>query len=221
MDQLLKLFGKTYSEELGIDLKSSKSTELFKWFIASILFGARISETIAKNTYRALEKYKLLTPQAIIKAGWKFLVAHVMAEGGYVRYDEKTSTMLLDICEKLLNEYNGDLNRLHDMASDYEDLEQRLIAFKGIGPVTVNIFLRELRGIWKNADPPFCDFVMLAARNLGIKNINKYWQKHKVRGYKLVNFEVALLRLGKDYCHKNKCEICSLKVGCLKKHRIS
>ncbi|KPJ67877.1 MAG: hypothetical protein AMJ43_02695 [Coxiella sp. DG_40] len=217
MEELLKLFGKTYSEELGIDLKSKKSSELFKWFIASILFGARISETIAKHTYQALEKYKLLSPQAIIKAGWKFLVTHVMAEGGYVRYDEKTSTMLLDICEKLLNEYNGDLNRLHDMASNYDDLEQRLIAFKGIGPVTVNIFLRELRGIWKKANPPFCDFVMLAAKYLGVKDINKYWQKHKVKGYKLVNFEAALLRVGKDYCHKNKYDVCPLKANCLKK----
>lgn len=217
MEQLLKLFGKTYSEELNIDIKSKRSTELFKWFLASILFGARISETIAKNTYRALEKYNLLTPQAIIKAGWKFLVTHIMAEGGYVRYDEKTGAMLLDICEKLLYEYDGDLNRLHDIASNYDDLEQRLIAFKGIGPVTVNIFLRELRGIWNKANPPFCDFVMLAAKYLGVKDINKYWQKHKVKGYKLVNFEAALLRVGKDYCHKSKCEICPLKANCLKK----
>lgn len=37
-----------YSEELGIDLKKNNDDELFKWFLASILFGARISETIAK-----------------------------------------------------------------------------------------------------------------------------------------------------------------------------
>jgi hypothetical protein len=38
-----------YSEELGIDLGKNDEGELFKWFLASILFGARISETIAKN----------------------------------------------------------------------------------------------------------------------------------------------------------------------------
>ena len=48
---LLKRFGQTYSEELGINLKAGKSSEIFKWFLASILFGARISEAIAKNTY--------------------------------------------------------------------------------------------------------------------------------------------------------------------------
>ena len=44
---------KLYSEELGIYLKNANDKELFKWFLASILLGARISETIAKNTYHA------------------------------------------------------------------------------------------------------------------------------------------------------------------------
>ena len=85
---------KLYSEELGIDLSKKKPAELFKWFIASILFGARISETIAKNTYKTLEKYKLLKPQKILKAGWNFLVNPIMRQGGYVRYDGKTSDTL-------------------------------------------------------------------------------------------------------------------------------
>lgn len=216
MELLLKLFGKTYSEELAIDLKAKKSSEIFKWFLASILFGARISETIAKNTYLALKKYKLLTPQSIIKSNWEFLVTHIMAEGGYVRYDGKTSTTLLDISAQLIKNYNGDLNQLHDTAADSNDLEQRLVAFKGIGPITVNIFLRELRGIWKKANPPFSDYVIFAAKNLGIKDIKQYWQKNKVKGYNFVNFEAALLRLGKNYCHKNKCKICPLKNNCLK-----
>ena len=61
----LNQFKKTllYSEELEIDLKSKKDKEYFKWFLAGILFGARISETIAKNTYKTLEKYTILTPQ--------------------------------------------------------------------------------------------------------------------------------------------------------------
>lgn len=201
---LIKNLGQTYSEELNIKLISGKSSEIFKWFLASILFGARISETIAKNTYYVLKKYRLLTPQAIIKSGWDFLVGHVMAEGGYVRYDGKTSDTLIYICQKLIDEYDGDLNKLHEKSSNYDELVMQLLKFKGIGPVTINIFLRELRGIWKNATPPFCDFVNLAAQELGIKNIEKFWRENKIKGYSLVNFEVALLRLGKNFCHKNK-----------------
>jgi hypothetical protein len=85
---------KLYSEELDIELKRGTEAELFKWFLASVLFGARISETIAKNTYRTFQRYGLLTPEKILKAGWDFLVDPIMREGGYVRYDGKTSTQV-------------------------------------------------------------------------------------------------------------------------------
>jgi len=204
LKSLLKKFGQPFSEELGINLKSKKSSEVFKWFLASILFGARISETIAKNTYWAAEAHKVLTPQRIKKVGWSFLVKRVMGEGGYVRYDGKTSTTLLDISNKLIKDYEGNLNNLHKRAKDSKDLEQRLEEFKGVGSITVNIFLRELREIWPKVDPGFSPLVKLAARKLGIRNIKKYWEKNKVRGYSLVNFEAALLRLGKDYFRKGK-----------------
>ena len=36
---------RTYAEGVGIDLKGGNDAgELFKWFLASVLFGARISE---------------------------------------------------------------------------------------------------------------------------------------------------------------------------------
>ena len=68
----------------------------------------------------------------------------------------------------LQERYAGDLNLLHQEAIDKRDLESRLMEFKGIGPVTTNIFLRELRGVWEKADPLPSDLVILAARNLGL-----------------------------------------------------
>ncbi len=96
IDQLKR--SKLYSEELGIELNEKKDDEIFKWFLASILFGARISETIAKNTYKTFERYGLLTPRKIRDAGWDFLVNPIMRAGGYVRYDGKTSTQILKNC---------------------------------------------------------------------------------------------------------------------------
>jgi hypothetical protein len=52
-----------YSEQLGIALGRRTDREYFKWFLASLLFGARISETIAGNTYRAFARHRLLTPR--------------------------------------------------------------------------------------------------------------------------------------------------------------
>ncbi len=157
-----------FSEELDIHLKKNTDAELFKWFLASILFGARISETIARNTYNSFRIHGLLAPERIIGAGWDFLVNPVMREGGYVRYDEKTSTKLLRICEKLMREYGGSLKKLHGGAKDKTDLEALLLDFYGIGPVTVNIFLRELRPYWEKADPEPLPAVKEIARRLKV-----------------------------------------------------
>ena len=157
-----------YSEELGVELGKRSDAEYFKWFLASLLFGARISETIAKNTYRAFARYGLSTPDSILAAGWDFLVNPIMREGGYVRYDGRKSTQVLADCERLLSEYGGRLTSLHDRARDEKDLEERLLAFFGIGPVTVNIFLRELRPHWSKARPGPLPVVRKLARKYGI-----------------------------------------------------
>jgi len=181
-----------YSEELGIDLSKKKPAELFKWFIASILFGARISEAIAKNTYKTLEKYKLLNPKKILNAGWAFLVNPIMREGGYVRYDGKTSDTLLKICNMLIKKYNGNLNNLHDKAKNNKGLENKLIEFHGIGPTTVNIFLRELRPYWKKANPEPLSIVKRLAKKFKI-DLNKYNRK----SITFVRIEAGLIRLRK------------------------
>lgn len=174
MKQLEK--SKLYSEKLDINLKKKTDKELFKWFLASILFGARISETIAKNTYKIFEKFELLEPEKIMKAGWEFLVNPVMREGGYVRYDGKTSTQILRNCETLLNQYEGSLTKLHNASKNNNELERRLMSFYGIGPITANIFLRELRPFWKKSNPEPLNIVKKLAKKYRI-NLNKYDRK--------------------------------------------
>jgi len=181
-----------YSEELGIDLQRATDEELFKWFLASILFGTRITETIAKNTYRSFERHHLLDPREILAAGWNFLVNPVMREGGYVRYDEKTSTKILRICQTLLTEYGGSLNTLHKRSSDSNDLETRVMQFYGVGPVTMNIFLRELRPFWKKSNPEPLPVVKELARRYGI-NLDQYERKSLA----FARIEAGLIRLRK------------------------
>jgi hypothetical protein len=179
-----------YSEELGIDLWGNEEGELFKWFLASLLFGARISETIARHTYQAFEKHRLLEPRAILRAGWDFLVNPVMREGGYVRYDGITSTKVLGICEALLERYRGSLKELHRQARDARDLEGRLTEFHGVGPVTANIFLRELRPIWEKSDPEPLPAVRKAAEKLGV-DLARFDRKSE----EFVRIEAGLIRL--------------------------
>ena len=165
-----------YSEELGIDLAQRTDSAYFRWFLASLLFGARISETIAKNTYRSFVQHGLTSPRKILDAGWDFLVYPVMREGGYVRYDGRKSTQVLRDCEMLIADYGGSLVRLHDAARDARELEERLAAFYGVGPVTANIFLREMRPFWAKADPDPLPLVRKLAKRLSI-DLDRYPRK--------------------------------------------
>lgn len=165
-----------YSEELGIDLAQRSDSVFFRWFLASLLFGARISETTAKNTYRSFMRHGLTNPQNILNAGWDFLVYPVMREGGYVRYDGRKSTQVLRDCEMLIADYGGRLSKLHDAARDPHEIEEKLLGFYGVGPVTMNIFLRELRPFWAKANPDPLPVVEKVAKCLSI-DLNRYSRK--------------------------------------------
>jgi len=222
---LIDKFGQKYSDVLGINLRTKDDREIFKWFLASILFGAPITESSVIRTYRCFESHGVLTPEKILETGWQGLV-DILDEGGYTRYDFKTSDKLLEFMDNLLTRYKGSLNLIHEKASDQSDLEKRLRDLgKGVGPVTVSIFLRELRNLWKKADSKPTPLVILAAKNLGIikeespektlEELKEFWRKNKVPQKTFVNFETALLRLGKDFCRKGRCKQCVLKPYCL------
>ncbi|VVB86828.1 Uncharacterised protein [uncultured archaeon] len=98
--RLMEKWGGRFSSELGIDIESARSPEIFKWFLASVLFGTRIRQDAAMQTYPELDKRNVLTPGAILETGWEGLV-EILDAGGYARYDFKTATKLLEIAEML------------------------------------------------------------------------------------------------------------------------
>jgi len=204
MDKIEVLLGNfpLYAEDLRIDLKVPSGR--FKWFLASILFGARISEKIASNTYKTFERYDVDSAEKIIAAGWDELV-RILDEGGYVRYDFSTATKLLDIAGRLKEKY-GSLENLYNQSLDTKDLERRLQEFKGIGAVTTQIFLRELRGVWQ-ISPEISDKAKSVAENLDI-NLQEF------EGEKLSRVETALVKLGIKYCKRKRCGDCPVRDFC-------
>jgi len=190
---------KKYSEELGLDL--TKPEDRFLWFLASILFAKRISAEIAKRTFNRFLDEGLTSPDAIIEAGWDRIV-NILDSGGYVRYDFSTATNLLETMKKLRKKY-GDIDGIHRAAKDPKDLERRLLEFRGVGPVCVNIFLRELRGIWRKAKPKPSRIGLIMAERLGIRDVEKY--------------ESQLVRLYIEYCKKKKCDVCPVNRFCREK----
>jgi endonuclease III len=181
---------------LGLNL--SRPEDRFKWFLASLLFAKRISADLAKRTYRRFEDEGLTTPEKILAAGWDRLV-QVLDSGGYVRYDFSAASNLLGIMTELKEKY-GDLESLHGESADPRDLEKRLQEFKGVGPVGVNIFLRELRGVWEKAKPKPSKIAIKAAHRIGLENVELY--------------ESALVRLSLEYCKKRRCSECCVSNHC-------
>src|SRR5439155_16502982 len=127
-------------------LASKQEVEYFKWFLACLLFGKPIRQEVAKRAYFEFVKEGLITPEAIIQAGWHKLV-EVLDRGSYVRYDFSTATKLLDISKTLQEQY-GTLTELMKQSQSIDELSSRLQAFKGIGPKTVEIFLRDITPIF-------------------------------------------------------------------------
>jgi hypothetical protein len=206
--ELIRSHGGRYATALGIDLASADSGERFKWFLAAILYGTRISESLATCTWHEFAARSVLTPQRMLDTGWDGLVA-ILDAGGYVRYDFKTATKLLAVCTALLRDYAGDLDILHAAAADPRDLEARLKALgKGIGETTVAIFLRELRGIWSKAEPPLSLLALNGAQALGylrpgsdtagrtLLRLRQVWTNNGQPAECFADFEAALVREG-------------------------
>ncbi|MEM2704010.1 MAG: hypothetical protein QXR45_12705, partial [Candidatus Bathyarchaeia archaeon] len=128
--------------------------------------------------------------------------------------------------QNLIEKYEGKLSKIHEKAPSPYALEAELKSLgKGVGDVTVNIFLRELRDIWEKAKPNPTRLVILAAKNLGIldgekpqealQRLEEFWAKNKIADKSFINFESALLRLGKDFCRRRKCAVCPIKSECV------
>jgi len=213
-----------FAAELGIAVKAGPE-EREKWFLAAILYGARISGKLAARTYRVFADRGIYTPEAILEQGWDNLVA-LLDAGGYARYDFKTATKLLKVMASLKERYQGSLERLHDLAADGPDLAGRLQDLApGIGPATVNIFLRELRGVWAKATPPLSPLAQLAGEHLGLLSpglsplealvaLEAEWQKQPAPPHDFADLEAALVRLGRDHCRKPLGPPCPMDAYC-------
>ena len=197
----VKQHGQPYSELLGIDLRTGRSQEIAKWFLAAMLYSKPIRENSATKTYRCFAEKEAVSADAILRTGWDGLVA-LLDAGGYTRYDFSTADKLLEVFGNLKKHYRGDLNLLHTQARNPRDLEDKLKALgKGIGDTTVAIFLRDMRLRWVKADPKPTPLVQTALRKLRIRDLKEFAKSNKLD---LVRLETALLRLAKDFVRRKK-----------------
>lgn len=131
------------ASELGIELKPDDDSGLFKWFIASFLMGKRIQAPIAAQAYKVIvEEQGRDTARKLQHCTSRELVA-MLGRARYVRYDETTAQRLLDLSAKLNAEYAGKITHMRSASESREAFEKRLGEFDGVGPKTIEIFMRD------------------------------------------------------------------------------
>jgi endonuclease III len=164
---VLDRFGRSYAEEAGIRL-ADRPAPLYQLLVLATVLSARISSGIAIRAARELFAAGYTTPRAMAEASWQDRV-DALGRAHYKRYDERTSTMLGNGAELLLDRWGGDLRRLRDEADgDVKRISSLLQEFPGIGPSGADIFLREVQGVWPAVAPYLDDRVLKGARRIGL-----------------------------------------------------
>jgi hypothetical protein len=127
--------------DLGIDPTTDQG--LFDWLLASILFGRPVPQKVAATAFRRFKEDGWDTPDQFIADDNRPLW-HELWEGDYHRLGSVMAQELPDVMRALVADYGGSVAQLVRTASTREEISQRLQSFKGIGPKTAEIFLREV-----------------------------------------------------------------------------
>jgi hypothetical protein len=164
--QVVDRLGGRYSAELGIDVDAGDA-EVERWFVAATLFGTRIAAAVAERTFGVLSRAGLARIGQVRHIPTEGLMT-CLDEGGYTRYDFRTADRLQALSEVIGERYGGQAAVIGQTFTTYPELRQALDALPGWGPVTIELFLRELRGVWPGAQPPLDQRAASGASHLGL-----------------------------------------------------
>jgi len=104
--------------------------------------GKRIRSAVAVEAYRILvDQNGLDTPLKLAQTSHSTLI-RLLRKAGYARYDQSTARRLLGLSKKVEAELDAQLDALRE-ASNAEGFKRWLLSFEGVGPKTVEIFMRE------------------------------------------------------------------------------
>ncbi|KAL9094477.1 MAG: hypothetical protein Q9165_003327 [Trypethelium subeluteriae] len=143
------------SNDISEPSRPTASTVLAHIFNA-MLTSARISHELAAKTVSCVIEAGYADVQTLKSSSWEERT-EVLTKGGYTRYREKTATALGDLCEWVLEKWEGDLNNLRKDAEDEpERIKSKVKEIRGLGEVGVNIFCDTMQGLW-TCLAPFMD----------------------------------------------------------------
>ena len=197
LDVLLDRYGRTFAGEAGIKL-SDQPKPLYQLLVLATLLSARISAEVAVAAAKELFAAGYGTPKGMREASWQDRV-DALGRGHYRRYDERTSTMLGEGAELLMDRWKGDLRRLRDEAGgDAGRIGALLMEFPGIGPTGADIFLREVQGVWPQVAPHLDKRVLDGAGKLGLPRQERTLARLAHSNDELVRVSAALVRVSRS-----------------------
>ncbi len=127
--------------DLGINTTTDQG--LFDWLLASLLFGRPVPQKAAASAFQKFKADGWDSPQRFT-ADDHHPLWHELWEGDYHRMSSVMSEELRDVMRSLIEDYDGSVARLVRTAATREEVGERLQRFKGVGPKTTEIFLREV-----------------------------------------------------------------------------
>ena len=164
---VLDRYGKTFSDDAGIELEDSPAP-LFQLLVLAQLLSARIGAGIAVAAAVELRNAGWTTAAAMHDAKRPSVIA-ALGRAGYRRYDERTATQLREMAQLVIDRYGGDLRRLAEGAEKDSERAGALVQeVKGIGPTGTAVFLREVQAVWPWVRPYLDDRARAGARRIGL-----------------------------------------------------
>ena len=116
---------------------------LYRWLVASFLMGKRIRASIAVQAYqKVVDQHGLDSPVKLAGCHHSTLV-RILGDAGYARYDISTARRLIVLAGALSTQLGPQLRDLRERTQDLEGFNRWLLNFEGVGPKTIEIFMRE------------------------------------------------------------------------------
>ncbi|GLK90346.1 DNA methylase [Pseudomonas turukhanskensis] len=133
------------ARQLGLaeGLAECNDKALFKWLVACLLFAKPIQQTIAWQAYKVIVEEHQYDSARKLAACSKAKLVGLLGAAHYVRYDNSTAERLIKLGRKLVDEYDGKVMNIRQQSTDAPAFAQRLLAFAGLGPKAVDIFMRD------------------------------------------------------------------------------
>ena len=190
------------------------------WWPAATPFEIMIGAILTQNTnwlnvekaISNLKKHKLLQPRKLYKLSSNRL-ASLIRPAGYYNIKAKR---LKSFLEFFIGHYNGNLKKLSGI--NISSLRQQLLSVKGIGPETADsILLYALNKPIFVVDAYTKRILLrhhLISKDAGYDKIQNLFMQNLKTRVKLFNeYHALLVKLGKEFCLKNKprCDVCPLK----------